>query len=204
MAEDPDLMEEPYIGSISAKQMELEKDKRKKRKHFVIEIGIYVIAIFFAAVIVPKFLLQRTIVQGTSMESTLQNGDNLWVEKISYHFDLLKRFDVIVFYPYGNDKSEYYIKRIIGLPGESVQIIGETIYINGVPLSENYGKDPITNAGIATEQIVLGDDEYFVLGDNRAVSKDSRDSQVGPVKKANIAGRAFFRIWPFSNFGFFD
>lgn len=204
MGEDPNFMEEPYIGSISAKQMELEKEKRKKRKNLMIEIGIYVIAIFFAAVIVPKFLLQRTIVMGSSMESTLQDGDNLWVEKISYHYDLLKRFDVIVFYPYGKVKSEYYIKRIIGLPGETVQIIGETIYVNGTPLSENYGKDPITNSGIAEEQIILAEDEYFVLGDNRSISKDSRDSQVGPVRKDNIAGRAFFRIWPFSKFGFFD
>ena len=170
----------------------------------MIELGIYAIAILFAVFIVPRFILQRTIVMGSSMESTLQDGDNLWVEKISYHFEQLKRFDVIVFYPYGKDKSEYYIKRIIGLPGESVQIIGETIYINGVPLSENYGKDPITNAGIAAEQIVLSEDEYFVLGDNRTISKDSRDSQVGPVKEYNIAGRAFFRIWPFSKFGFFD
>ncbi len=204
MAENPNLMEDPYIGSISIKELELEKEKRRKRKHLVIELGIYAIAILFAVFIVPRFILQRTIVMGSSMESTLQDGDNLWVEKISYHFEQLKRFDVIVFYPYGKDKSEYYIKRIIGLPGESVQIIGETIYINGVPLSENYGKDPITNAGIAAEQIVLSEDEYFVLGDNRTISKDSRDSQVGPVKEYNIAGRAFFRIWPFSKFGFFD
>ena len=204
MAENPNLMEDPYIGSISIKELELEKEKRRKRKHLVIELGIYAIAILFAVFIVPRFILQRTIVMGSSMESTLQDGDNLWVEKISYHFEQLKRFDVIVFYPYGKDKSEYYIKRIIGLPGESVQIIGETIYINGVPLSENYGKDLITNAGIAAEQIVLSEDEYFVLGDNRTISKDSRDSQVGPVKEYNIAGRAFFRIWPFSKFGFFD
>jgi signal peptidase I len=199
-----DSIEEPYIGSIPEKQIEEEKKKKNKRKRLMIELAIYAFAIFFAAAIVPKYILQRTIVVGDSMEDTLHDGENLWVEKISYHFDQLKRFDVIVFYPYGKDNSEYFIKRIIGLPNETVQIIGETIYIDGAPLSENYGKEPITYAGDAAEVIQLKEDEYFVLGDNRTVSLDSRYSQVGLVKKENIAGKAFVRIWPLSKFGFFD
>lgn len=182
-----------------------EKTKKAvKKKRMMIEISIYVIALFFAAVIVPKYLLQRTIVIGASMENTLYDSDNIWVEKISYHFDHLNRFDVIVFYPYGRDNEEYYIKRIIGLPGESVQIVDDTIFIDGVPLSENFGKDSMTYQGIAAEKLTLADDEYFVLGDNRTVSLDSRYSKIGPVKKENIGGRAILRIWPLSRFGLID
>lgn len=199
-----ELGEEPYIGSLPKDMAELEEKRKKKRKRLMVEIVIYAMIIFFAAFIVPRFILQRTIVIGDSMENTLHDGENLWVEKISFHFDQLKRFDVIVFYPYGKDNSEYYIKRVIGLPNETVQIIGETIYINGKPLRENYGKEAITYAGNAAEEIQLKADEYFVLGDNRSVSLDSRYSKVGPVKKENIEGRAFLRIWPLSRFGFFN
>ena len=135
------------------------------------------------------------------MENTLYNGENLWVEKVSYHFDKLKRFDVIVFYPHGKDHDEYYIKRIIGMPGETVQIIGEDIFINGELLNESFGKEPIRNPGNAAYPIVLEDDEYFVLGDNRTVSLDSRYEEVGPVKKKNIGGRAIFRLWPVNKMG---
>ncbi len=175
-----------------------------KKKRMVIEVCIYVIALFFVAVIVPKYLLQRTIVIGDSMENTLYDGENIWVEKISRHFDHLKRFDIIVFYPYGRENKEYFIKRIIGLPGESVQIMDDTIFINGIRLSENFGKDPITYQGIAAEELTLADDEYFVLGDNRTVSLDSRYSNIGPIKKKNIGGRAILRIWPLSRFGLID
>lgn len=204
MEDDPNFIVEPYIGSIPVKQLEEEKESRKKRKRLVRELAVYVIAIIFAAVIVPKYILQRTIVMGDSMQNTLHDGDNLWVEKLSYHFDQLKRFDVIVFYPYGKDNSEYFIKRIIGLPGETVQIIGDTIYINSVPISESFGKEPMETAGIAADVIWLAEDEYFVLGDNRSISKDSRSYEVGPVKKENIDGRAFIRIWPLSKLGFFN
>lgn len=180
------------------------EDKKKKRKRLVIEIAVYVAALFFAAFIVPKYLLQRTIVIGDSMESTLQDQDNVWVEKVSYHFDKLKRFDVIVFYPFGKENKEYYIKRVVGLPGETIQITQDTIYINGEPIEENYGKDPMVYSGTVKEPLTLADDEYFVLGDNRTISLDSRYSNVGPVKKKNIGGKVFLRIWPFSKFGTFD
>ncbi|HCL03271.1 MAG TPA: signal peptidase I [Lachnoclostridium phytofermentans] len=174
---------------------------KSSRKRIVLEILIYIVALYFAAFIVPRYILQRTIVVGDSMETTLQNGENLWVEKISYHFDKLKRFDVIVFYPHGKEDEEYYIKRIIGLPGEKVQIIGEEIFINGKLLTEDFGKDPIRNPGIAADPIFLAEDEYFVLGDNRTVSLDSRYEEVGPVKKENIGGRAIFRLWPINKMG---
>jgi signal peptidase I len=116
----------------------------------------------------------------------------------------LDRFDIIVFYPYGRENEEYYVKRIIGLPGETVQIIGSDVYINGEVLEEHYGKDPIEDPGRAIEPITLGDDEFFVMGDNRSISKDSRTEEVGNVKKENIGGRAVFRIKPLSRFGTID
>lgn len=105
------------------------------------------------------------------------------------------------FNPYGKeeDPDDYYVKRIIGLPGETVQIIGADIYINGEILEEHYGKDPITDPGVAREKITLGENEFFVLGDNREVSEDSR--VFGAVDKKNISGQVVFRIYPFNKFG---
>ncbi|WP_051650812.1 signal peptidase I [Lachnoclostridium phytofermentans] len=195
-------MEDKPMDGYHDLQTEVEHAEGKSsRKRIVLEILLYVVALFFAAVIVPKYILQRTVVVGDSMETTLHNGENLWVEKVSYHFDKLKRFDVIVFYPHGKDDNEYYIKRIIGMPGETVQIIGEDIFINSELLTESFGKDPIKNPGIAVNPIQLAEDEYFVLGDNRTVSLDSRYEEVGPVKKENIGGRAIFRLWPINKMG---
>ena len=107
----------------------------------------------------------------------------------------------MVFYPQGDDTGDYYVKRIIGLPGETVQILDGAIYINGEKLDENYGKNSLVKAGIAAEPLQLGDDEYFVLGDNRLVSKDSRYSSVGLVKRKYIEGKVWLRIWPLEEFG---
>jgi signal peptidase I len=175
----------------------------KKRKPLAIlwDVLIYAIIIYSCLYLIPTYVMQRTIVDGPSMENTLHNEEQLIVEKISYHLDELKRFDIIVFYPHGRKSEEYYVKRIIGLPGETIQIKGSDIYIDGEVLKEDYGKDPITYAGLAAEPIVLGEDEYFVMGDNREVSLDSRYEEVGVVKKENIGGRAVLRIWPLKKFG---
>ncbi len=168
---------------------------------FILEAVIYIALLVLCVSVVPKYVIQRTKVDGTSMERTLHDKDNLLVEKVSYRFHDPKRFDIIVFYPYGKeeDPEDYYVKRVIGLPGETIQITGPDIYINGVKLEENYGKDPITDEGCAEEPIKLADDEFFVLGDNREVSSDSRD--FGPVKKKDISGRVVMRIYPFKEFG---
>ena len=137
------------------------------------------------------------------MEPTLDSGDNLIVDKISYRFRAPERFDIIVF-PWKYEESTYYIKRIIGLPGETVQIDENgTIYINGEVLQESYGREVIKAeyVGLAAEPITLGEDEYFVMGDNRNNSTDSRSAMVGNIKREDIIGRAWVRIWPFSKFG---
>ncbi len=182
------------------------QDGRAPKKSSIIrELIIYALLLIICVRIVPAYIIQRTIVDGPSMEDTLLNGESLLVEKISWHFGWIDRFDIIVFYPYGREvEEEYYVKRVIGLPGETVQIIGSEIYIDGELLEEDYGKDPITNPGRAAEPITLGEDEYFVLGDNRTVSLDSRYDKVGNVKQENIGGKAIFRIWPLDRFGGLD
>lgn len=182
----------------------IKKTNSVSLKNIIHELLFYLVIIFVCVYLIPNYVLQRTIVEGKSMENTLEDGDHLYVEKISYRLGLLKRFDIIVFYPYGRDSNEYYVKRIIGLPGETVQIIDGKIYINGEVLEENYGKEPIENPGRAAQPIKLADDEYFVMGDNRNISKDSRYPNVGNVKMKNIGGRAFFRVSPLRKFGPID
>lgn len=191
-----------------SKGLEDENEKEPVKKNrltaYVMELLFYGIMILLCIFVIPQYVIQRTIVDGTSMEETLHDKENLLVEKLSYRFGDPQRFDVIVFYPYGKDMKEYYVKRIIGLPGETVQIRGADIYINDVILEEDFGKMPITNAGIAEEGIELGKEEYFVMGDNREVSLDSRYDEVGPIRRELIAGKAVFRIWPLKKFGLFE
>lgn len=180
-------------------------EKEKKRKinwKETVNFIIYILVVFVITYLVITYVGQRTEVIGTSMEYTLSDGDNLIVDKISYRFRDPERFDIIVF-PYQYKEDTYYIKRIIGLPGETVQIDEDgTIYIDGEELIESYGREKIRDPGTAAEPVQLGEDEYFVLGDNRNASSDSRDPSVGTIKREDIIGRAWLRIYPFSRFGF--
>ena len=161
---------------------------------------LYVAIVVGITFLIIHFVGQRTYVSGSSMENTLSDGDNLIVDKLTYRFSDPKRFDIIVF-PYKYEENTYFIKRIIGLPGETVQIVDGTIYINGEVLGESYGREVMKNSGMAADPITLGDDEYFVLGDNRNDSTDSRDPSVGKIKRNQIIGRAWVRIWPLSKIG---
>lgn len=181
----------------------------KKFLQEVLNTGLYLLIVLILTYLVITYVGQRTEVSGSSMEPTLTDGDNLIVDKISYRFHEPERFDIIVF-PFQYQENTYYIKRIIGLPGETVMIDEEgTIYIddndgNGLEvLYETYGREIIDadKIGIAAEPITLGPDEYFVLGDNRNHSSDSRIPEVGNIKKEQIIGRAWLRIWPFDSFG---
>ena len=184
------------------------KEKKKKEKksedinivkelfNLVIYIGIIIIICYC----IITFVGQRTTVHGHSMENTLQDGDNLWIDKFTYHFSDPKRFDVVVFPYQGQDV--YYIKRVIGLPGETVQITPEgNILIDGQVLQESYGREIILDSGTASEPRTLGPDEYFVLGDNRNDSRDSRWADVGDINKKDIIGKAVLRLSPFKKFG---
>lgn len=169
----------------------------------LLSTGVYLLIVLCATYLMIHYVGQRTEVDGASMETTLSDGDNLIVDKITYRFRDPQRFDIIVF-PFQYQENTFYIKRIIGMPGEVVQIDEQGyIYINGEVLNESYGKEIIKpeNVGIASEPITLGEDEYFVMGDNRNNSADSRTEVVGNIHRSDIVGRAWLRIWPFSKFG---
>lgn len=169
----------------------------------ILSTGVYLLIVLGVTFLLITYVGQRTEVNGESMENTLQNADNLIVDKITYRFEDPKRYDIIVF-PFKYKEDTYYIKRIIGLPGETVQIDANgVIYIDGEVLFESYGREVIRpdTVGIAINPITLADDEYFVLGDNRNDSSDSRTELVGNIKRSDIIGRAWLRIWPFSSFG---
>ena len=161
---------------------------------------LYLLVIIGLSFLIITFVGQRYRVDGSSMETTLSDGDNLIVDKISYRFRDPKRYEIIVF-PYQYKENTYYIKRIIGLPGETVQVKDGYVYINGEQLDEHYGNELMVDPGTAAEPITLGEDEYFVLGDNRNHSSDSREETVGVINRDNLVGRAWIRIWPFSKFG---
>lgn len=161
---------------------------------------VYIAVIIGLTWLIITFVGQRTRVSGYSMEATLHDGDNLIVDKLSYRFRDPKRFEIIVF-PYRHKENTYYIKRIIGLPGETVQVKDGYVYIDGEKLDENYGLEVMEDAGIAAEPIELGEDEYFVLGDNRNHSSDSRDPSVGILHRDELIGRAWIRIWPLDSIG---
>ncbi|MGN0412554.1 MAG: signal peptidase I [Lachnospiraceae bacterium] len=167
----------------------------------ILSTSLYLLSVLIVTYLIITFVGQRTEVNGSSMESTLQHGDNLIVDKISYRFSDPKRFDIVVF-PFQYEEDTYYIKRIIGLPGEIVQIDTDgVIYINGEVLHESYGLEVIKDPGRAIEPITLGEDEYFVMGDNRNNSTDSRTELVGNVKRSELIGKAWVRIYPFGKFG---
>ncbi len=165
----------------------------------------YLIVVFLSTYLILHYIGQRTQVLGQSMEKTLTNQDNLIVDKLTYHFMKPHRYDIVVF-PVDDSANVFYIKRIIGLPGETVQIIDGKIYVNNEELHENYGSEVISadRAGVAAQPVVLGKDEYFVLGDNRNHSMDSRDPEVGNISKSVIIGKAWMRVWPLSRFGFLN
>lgn len=161
---------------------------------------LYIVLIIALTWTVVTFVGQRTEVSVSSMETTLSDKDQLIVDKMTYRFRDPKRYDIVVF-PYQYQDNTYYIKRIIGLPGETVQILSGMVYIDGMRLDEHYGDEIMENPGIAEEPLTLGEDEYFVLGDNRNNSSDSRASDVGLIHRKDLIGRAWIRVWPLSQIG---
>ena len=151
------------------------------------------VAVFLAFVLVFSIGM-RTSVIGDSMEPSLHNGQEILMNRILYRISMPKRGDVIVFLPNGNQNTHFYVKRVVGLPGETVQIREGNVYIDGVLLAENELFDKIADPGIAQSELLLGSDEFFVLGDNRNSSEDSRSGNIGAVKKDSIIGKAWFHM----------
>lgn len=165
---------------------------------WVFEIAVVCLFAFVAV----WYFGQRVSTVGDSMSPVLRNGDVVLVNRIVYNATTPKRGDVIVFKPKGNENDHYYIKRIVGLPGETIEIIENRVYIDGERLEEDYETTNIDDVGAVDEKLKLAGDEYFVLGDNREQSEDSRDADVGNVKREYIYGKAWFVITPGDEFGF--
>ena len=184
-------MSKKVYSDRKTKPEKIEQNKAKE----IIGLIIYCIIVVAIMFCVIRFVGQRTIVIGDSMNPTLQDGENLITDKITYRFKDPKRFDIIVF-PQKVNTSKLLIKRIIGMPGETVEIKDGRVYINGYELNETYGNEVMKDGGLASNAITLGKDEYFVLGDNRNNSQDSRFASVGNIQRSDIIGRAWLRIWP--------
>ena len=172
---------------------EKEKKINKSTIHEILSTLFYCgVAVFLAFVLVFSVGMKISMV-GVSMEPALYNGQEVLINRFIYKITSPKRGDVIAFLPNGNQNSHYYLKRIVGLPGESIQIIDGYVYINGERLPEDE-YDKMADYGIVGNEIQLGSDEYFVLGDNRNMSEDSRSGNIGTVKKDTIAGKAWFHL----------
>ena len=172
------------------------KKKKKLSANTVREIFSYIfgiiVAIFIAGVIVYSVGITTRVI-GVSMEPSLYNGQKILVNRLAYTLTTPKVGDVIVFLPNGNANSHYYVKRVVAVAGDTVQIQEGRLYVNGVQVEEP-DMDKMADAGIAVNEIILASDECFVLGDNRNNSEDSRSANIGPVKNKDILGKAWFHM----------
>ena len=186
----------------------LDFNRRKKKEvntALVKEVAAWIVEVMVTvaiAAVIVFFLGIRVQVVGSSMQGTLENGDAVLVNRFVYKLFSPKANDIVVFMPNGNEKSHYYIKRVIAGPGDTVQIIDGKVHVNGEPFQEEIDNPAIENALLAEEPILVGEDEYFVLGDNRDNSEDSRYANIGNVKKEHILGKAWFIVSPWKKFGF--
>lgn len=167
---------------------------------WIVEIAIVLVIAF----VFVYYIGLRTSVVGQSMSPTLENKQEILVNRFIYSISNPKPNDIVVFLPNGNEKSHYYVKRVIGVPGDTVQIKDGAVYVNGELFEEKEEMAAILDPELAAEKIVLEEDEYFVLGDNRNNSEDSRYANIGNVKKEYIIGKAWFIVSPYQDFGFLE
>jgi len=152
---------------------------------------------------IVTFCVQTVTVVGPSMSDTLKDGQIVVVNKLIYKFEDIKRYDIVAFQRVG--KNEYYeIKRVVGLPGEKIKISNGAIFINGEPLADAPFNEDIIMSGVAGEEILIGDNEYFILGDNFNNSEDSRYTNVGNISKTEIIGKVVYIIKPENERGKID
>ncbi len=179
-----------------------QNENRQEQKRFlkVIGWGVDIVAVITLAFFAVVILGTKLTVSGRSMEPLLKSGDVVLLDKLWYNFSEPKRMDVIAFTD-PEDESRIYIKRVVGLPGERLQIKEGILYIDGKELKLSEKGETIKTAGLAEEELELEAGEYFVLGDNTDTSEDSRFSNVGNVHASRIEGRIWIRVSPFEDFG---
>lgn len=207
---------EEYVISLSRycgktlRQMNMGFFKARYVRDYVVAAKLKAAVIWaaeIAAVLILGIVLavgygKITVMQEGSMDPTLNAGDVLLVDRMAYRFSTPKRGDIIVYKTGDDKKASTHIKRIIGLPGETIQIKDGQILIDGETYQENGEFPGIENAGVAETKVALDSGEYFVLGDNRNNSEDSRYADMGNVKKRNVIGKVWFIASPWSRFGF--
>ena len=180
------------------------KKRRKVNYELLQEIIIWLFQIAlvcFAAFVLVWYFGQRVSAIGDSMNPGLKNGDITLVNRLVYDVRKPRRGDIIAFKPNGNESSHYYMKRVIGLPGETIECKEGIIFIDGEMLEEDYKTTAIEELGLLEEPITLKSDEFFVLGDDRQSSEDSRMANIGNVKRSEIAGKVWFVISPIKHLG---
>ena len=173
------------------RRRKVEVNTVKSRVFFAVQIAVVVIIAFVGV----YFFGMKTTVIGNSMSGTLEDGDKILVNRFVYALGGPKANDIVVFFPNGNENTNYYVKRVVAVPGETVQITNGEVYVNGERFLEE-GSMNIEYAGLAEETITVGEDEYFVLGDNPNNSEDSRYANIGNIKEEHIEGKAWFRTGP--------
>ena len=173
-----------------------QKESKLNKEFFkgVLELVVATVIVVFLAFGITYVFGSRTGIIGDSMEEALPASSQVLINRFVYMVSAPKRGDVIVFLPYGNTNTHYYTKRVVGLPGETIQIIEGRLYVDGYAAESQEAYDYIEDAGMAESPILLGEKEYFVLGDNRNSSEDSRSGNIGPVNRDNIIGKAWMVI----------
>ncbi len=198
--------ETPYLykgkkGEHIRYRLSLPTDKNPKKermKRSIISLGITVITALILAFLLRSFVFVLATVDGPSMEPTLQNNEKILVTRYSYYFHEIERGDVIVCRFDNENYPDYYVKRVVALGGETVKIENGIVYVNDVPLEENYIKEPPRND---MEEVLVPVGYVFVMGDNRNNSTDSRKSYIGPIAQELVVGKARCILFPLSNFG---
>ncbi|MBQ6888504.1 MAG: signal peptidase I [Lachnospiraceae bacterium] len=189
-----------------SKGLSFYRKKRKVSSGLIKEIFSWIFGIFLSVIlafIIVYSVGMTTSVIGESMEPGLYSGQTIFINRFLYRVASPKRDDVIVFLPNGNQNSHFYVKRVVAVPGDKVQIINGILYVNGEMAENTEMYDKMADAGIAENEITLQNEEYFVLGDNRNNSEDSRSANVGVVNENDIIGKAWFRwMAPESGIGF--
>ncbi len=170
------------------------KRKKKISPAHVREVFSWIFGILtavFIALVLNVYLGTTTSVVGVSMEPSLYNGQQIFINSFVYLISSPKRGDVVVFLPNGNENAHYYVQRVIAVPGDSVAVRDGILYVNGA--ESPFVTEKLADAGIAANEFVLDNDEYFCMGDNPGNSEDSRSANIGPVKEADIIGKVWFR-----------